>query len=110
MTQILKTQHHQKRNTRNPASPRAHTFEGRTMRTYYRRDPAEMAATLRVLATRAHEAVKSLEHRRQPLSLAELAELRVAIRQLEDDFRTQDLHGLVPYVAALREHVETRLM
>ncbi len=90
-------------------SPHAHAFEGCTMRRNAHRDPAEMAAALRFLATRAHEAVKALEtHQLRPAN-AEVIELMVAIRQLEDDFRTQSLHHLVPYVSALRHQVQTRL-
>ncbi|MGC8643873.1 MAG: hypothetical protein ACP5XB_28765 [Isosphaeraceae bacterium] len=79
------------------------------MRPYTRRDPAEMAASLRSLATRAHQAVKAFETRQHRLAGVELNELVSAIRQLEDDFRKQELHHLVPYVVALRHQVQTRL-
>jgi hypothetical protein len=80
------------------------------MRPNSRRDAADMAASLRSLATRAHEAVKAFETRRHRPPSEELAELMAAIHQLENDFRTQNLHDLIPYVAALRHQVETRLV
>jgi hypothetical protein len=103
------TQTRPKRLIRTPFSPHAHGLEGHTMRPHYRRDAAEMAATLRSLATRAHQAVKAHESGQRRLAHGELAELKSAIHQLEDDFRGQDLHDLVPYVAALRHQVERRL-
>ena len=39
----------------------------------------------------------------------ELSDLRNAIAQLEDDFRSQNLDTVIPYVVALRQQVEARL-
>lgn len=98
-----------KRLTRTTSPPHAAAFEGRTMRRHTRRDPAEMAAALRSLALRAHQAVKAFETRQHRPDCSELSELVSAICQLEDDFRKQELHHLVPYVAALRHQVQIRL-
>jgi hypothetical protein len=103
------TQTMQKRFSRTSSPPHVPAFEGRAMRPHTRRDAAEMAATLRSLATRAHQAVKAFETRQHRLAGSELTELVSAICQLEDDFRKQELHHLVPYVAALRHQVQTRL-
>ena len=90
--------------------PHARAFEGRIMKQNYRRDAADMAASLRSLATRAHEAVKAFESRKHRPGGHELAELLAAIHELENDFRAQNLDDLVPYVTALRQQVETRLV
>ena len=98
-----------KRFPRTSSPPHVHAFEGRSMRPHARRDAAEMAAALRSLAIRAHQAVKAFESRQHRLAGSELHDLLSAICQLEDDFRKQELHHLVPYVAALRHQVQTRL-
>jgi Spy/CpxP family protein refolding chaperone len=79
------------------------------MRPTIRRDAADLAATLRALATRAHEAVRAAGDRAEGPMRHELSELRNAIAQLEDDFRSQNLDTVIPYVVALRQQVEARL-
>ena len=79
------------------------------MRTMIRHDAADLAATLRALATRAHEAVKIASDHADGSTRHELSDLRNAIAQLEDDFRSQNLHTMVSYVVALRQQVEAKL-
>ena len=79
------------------------------MRPTIRHDAADLAATLRALATRAHEAVKAAGRSRDGPGRNELSDLRNAIAQLEDDFRSQNLDIMVSYVAALRHQVEAKL-
>ena len=98
-----------KRIYRTPSSPHAHGPEGRAMRPTMRHDAADLAATLRALATRAHEAVKATGDHAEGSMRRELSDLRNAIAQLEDDFRSQNLNTMVSYVAALREQVEAKL-
>ena len=68
------------------------------MRPTIRHDAADLAATLRALAARAHEAVKATGDRAEGPIRHELADLRNAIAQLEDDFRSQHLDTVIPYV------------
>ena len=100
-----------KRTHRTTSPPHAHGPEGRVMRPTIRHDAADLAATLLALATRAHEAVKAAgdhDHADGPRR-NELSDLRNAIAQLEDDFRSQNLDIMVSYVAALRHQVEAKL-
>ncbi|QEH35671.1 hypothetical protein OJF2_42260 [Aquisphaera giovannonii] len=85
--------------------------EGRAMgsRSQIRHDPAELAASLRMLTARAHEAVKAAEARRFILNGDEVAELKAAIRGLEDQFRAQNMGHLVPFVVSLRERIDAKL-
>jgi Spy/CpxP family protein refolding chaperone len=98
-----------KRTHRTVTPPHAPGPEGRAMRTKIRHDAAELAATLRALATQAHEAVKATGDHSDGSMRHELSNLRNAIAQLEDDFRSQNLTTMVPYLVALREQVESKL-
>jgi hypothetical protein len=69
-------------------------------------DPAGLAETLRALALRAHRAIRT---ERTEETRRERDELRHALGRLESDCSSQGLNRLVPYVAALRREVETRL-
>jgi hypothetical protein len=79
------------------------------MRSTIRHDAADLAATLRALATRAHEAVRASGDQVDGSMHHELSDLRNAIVQLEDDFRRQRLDSMVTYVVALRQQVESKL-
>jgi hypothetical protein len=83
-------------------------------------DPADLSASLRELAVRAHRLVRSADER-SPQSRAdvdpgflfnlerELLELHTEIAQLERRLRAQNLANLVAYVSALRQRVEEYL-
>jgi hypothetical protein len=76
-----------------------------------RHDPAALSATLRELATRAHQVVRSA--RADGLSAhsrKELGELHAQIVQLQRSLQAQSLDGLVPYVSALRQEVRSLLL
>ena len=80
-------------------------------------DPADIAATLRDLAARAHRAVRALD----PASgrgdaaappadaLRELAELHPRIVGLQQSLDGECQWGLASYLSALRREVESRL-
>jgi hypothetical protein len=72
-------------------------------------DAADLAASLRALAIRTHHLLRSAEETNQRVDRAELRALRTAILDLEADFLNQDLHGLLPYVRALRDQIELEL-
>ena len=83
-------------------------------------DPADLSASLRELAVRAHRLVRSAD-RSSPQSRSdvdpgflfnldrELLELNTEIAQLERRLRAQNLADLVAYVSALRQRVEQYL-
>jgi len=72
-------------------------------------DPADLAEALRVLAIRAHHALKIARDRVDESIRVELHDLRTAIRCLEDEFRTQQLDRMLPYVVSLRHQIESLL-
>ena len=78
-----------------------------------RYDAADLASTLRALASRAHQMVKVVEGRDaqdDPDQIRhDLADLNQAICSLEDQVKTQNLLSLVPYISALRQKVEFAL-
>ena len=85
--------------------------EGRAMGSHpnLRHDPAELAAALRSVTTRAHRAVKDAESSHKPVNRDELAELQVAVQELESEFRTHNMVHLVPFVTSLRQQIDARL-
>lgn len=86
-----------------------HGSDGRTPWSGAQNDPAALAEALRVLAIRAHHALKIAQDRVDESIRVELHDLRVAIRWLEDEFRTQQLDRMLPYVVSLRNQVESLL-
>lgn len=79
-----------------------------------RPDPADLAATLRDLAARAHRAVRAIdaatgEGRPATSDLRELAELHPRIVALQQGLDTVTQQGLASYLSALRREVESRL-
>jgi hypothetical protein len=72
-------------------------------------DPADLAEALRVLAIRAHHALKIAQDRVDESIRVELDDIRTAIRWLEDEFRTQQLDRMLPYVVSLRHQIESLL-
>jgi hypothetical protein len=98
-----------KRFIRTPSQSLLHGFETCNMTPGSSHEAADLAATLRVLASKAHEAVKAIETRQRHLTCKELDDLRIAIGCLENEFRAQNLRSLIPYVVALRQQVETKL-
>ena len=61
------------------------------------------------LAIRAHHALKIAQDRVDESIRVELRDLRNAIRWLEDEFRTQQLDRMLPYVVSLRNQIESTL-
>ena len=87
----------------------AHTRSAEASRDV-RHDPAELAVTLRDLATRAHRAVRALDA--APAADAarrELAELHPRIVELQRGIDGESQQGLGSYLSALRREVESRL-
>jgi hypothetical protein len=82
-----------------------------------RHDPADLAATLRDLAARAHRAVRALDaapgrgdSAAPPAdALRELAELHPRIVELQHGLEADSQRGLASYLSALRREVESRL-
>jgi hypothetical protein len=73
------------------------------------RHAAELAQTLRALATRAHQAVKAAGAFGKPTNTLELIDLQTEIHRLEIELETQGLAHLLGYVVALRREVESKL-
>jgi len=69
-------------------------------------DAADLSATLRELAMRAHQLVRATDASKRE---QELTEVHARIVQLERSLDQQDLGGLASYVSALRQRVEERL-
>jgi hypothetical protein len=82
-----------------------------------RHNPANLGATLRDVAVRAHRAVRALEAASHQGAggtdvsepLRELAELQPRIVQLQQDLDPKSQDGLASYLSALRREVENRL-
>jgi hypothetical protein len=74
-----------------------------------RRDPAELAATLRDLAARAHRAVRAADAAPAADALRELAELHPRIVELQRSIDGEAQGDLVSYLSSLRREVESRL-
>ncbi|WP_165227086.1 hypothetical protein [Aquisphaera insulae] len=74
-----------------------------------RHDPADLAAALRSVTTRAHRAVKDAGSSPNPGNREELTALQVAVQELENEFRSQNLGRLVPFVVSLRRKIDARL-
>ncbi len=73
-----------------------------------RHDPAGLSARLRELAARAHRAVRAAQAEgATDRSQRELVELHARIVQLQRSLQAHSLDGLLPYVTALRQEVET---
>jgi hypothetical protein len=80
-------------------------------------DPADLAATLRDLAVRAHRAARAVDAASSPAgdaataceSLCELARLHPRIVELQRSVEAGPDRGLASYLAALRRAVESRL-
>ena len=98
-----------KRIFRTTSPPHTHGPDGRIARSAAQNDPAALAETLRVLAIRAHHALKIAQDRVDESIRVELHDLRTAIRWLEDEFRTQQLDRMLPYVVSLRNQIESLL-
>ena len=98
-----------KRSPRSTSPPHAHGLDDRVSRSRAQSDPAALAEALRVLAIRAHHALKIAQGRVDESIRVELNDLRAAIRWLEDEFRTQQLDRMVPYVVSLRDQIESVL-
>jgi hypothetical protein len=98
-----------KRLLKSTSPPNIHRLDRRSSRSGDRNDPAALARTLRVLAIRAHHTLKIAQDRVDESIRAELHELRTAICSLEDQFRTQQLDRMLPYVLSLRSRVESVL-
>jgi hypothetical protein len=98
-----------KRVLRSTSPPNIHRPDRRSSWSGARDDPAALARTLRALAIRAHHTLKIARDRVDESIHAELHELRTAICWLEDQFRTQQLDRMLPYVRSLRSRVESVL-
>jgi len=101
-----------KRTLRTTSPPHAHGPDGRIPRSGVQNDPADpadLAEALRVLAIRAHHALKIAQHRVDESIRVELHDLRAAIRWLEDELRAQQLDRMLPYVVSLRNQIEAVL-
>ena len=98
-----------KRMLRTLSPPHAHGLDSRLSRSDALIDPADLAEALRVLAIRAHHSLKIAHDRVDESIQAELHDLRRSIRWLEDEFRSQQLDRLLPYVVSLRHQVESIL-
>jgi hypothetical protein len=69
-------------------------------------DAADLSATLRELAMRAHQLVRTTD---APKREHELTEVLGRIIQLQRSLDQQELGSLATYVSALRQRVEERL-
>ncbi len=73
-------------------------------------DPAKLSATLRTLASRAHQLVRTASDTgSQAVDSAprrELAEVHEQIVRLQRNLSLHQMHSLATYVSALRERVE----
>jgi hypothetical protein len=98
-----------KRLLRTTLPPYLHGPDCRVLRSGTQNDPAALAEALRVLAIRAHHALKIAQDRLDESIRVELHDLRTAIRWLEDEFRTQQLDRMLPYVLSLRNQIESLL-
>ena len=98
-----------KRILRITSLPQTYGPVGRMLRSGPPNDPADLAEALRVLAIRAHHAGKIAQDRVDESIRVELHDLRTAIRWLEDEFRTQQLDRMLPYVVSLRHQIESVL-
>ena len=98
-----------KRILRSTSPPDTHGPDNRMPQSDVLIDPADLAEALRVLAIRAHHALKIAQDRVDESIRVELHDLRTAIRWLEDQFRSQQLDRLLPYVVSLRHQVESML-
>ena len=101
-----------KRILRATSPPHTHGPDGRIPRSGVQNDPADpadLAEALRVLAIRAHHALKIAQHRVDESIRVELHDLRAAIRWLEDELRAQQLDRMLPYVVSLRNQIEAVL-
>lgn len=98
-----------KRILRTTPPPDTHGPDGRVPQSGTQNDPAALAEALRVLAIRAHHALRIAQDRVDESIRVELHDLRTAIRWLEDEFRTQQLDRMLPYVVSLRDQIESVL-
>ena len=98
-----------KRILRATSPPHTHGSDDRMPRSGAQNDPADLAEALRVLAIRAHHALKIAQDRVDESIRVELHDLRTAIRWLEHEFRTQQLDRMLPYVVSLRHQIESLL-
>ena len=87
----------------------AHGPDGDVLWSGTQNNPADLAEALRALAIRAHHALKIAQDRVDESIRVELRDLRTAIRWLEDEFRTQQLDRMLPYVVSLRNQIESTL-
>ncbi len=88
----------------------AHEYADRMPRLATQSDPADLAEALRTLAIRAHHAMKTAQSSVDESTREELHRVRTAIRWLEDEFKTQQLDRILPYVVSLRHQVESSLI
>jgi hypothetical protein len=94
-----------KRILRTTSPLHAHGPDCHVPRSGVQNDPADLAEALRVLAIRAHHALKIAQHRVDESIRVEFHDLRIAIRWLEDQFRAQQLDRMLPYVVSLRNQI-----
>lgn len=94
---------------RTSSPPHTHGHDSRVPRSDALIDPADLAEALRVLAIRAHHALKIAQDRLDESIRVELRDLRTAIHWLENEFRTQQLDRMLPYVVSLRREIESLL-
>jgi hypothetical protein len=96
----------------------AHGHDGRVPRAHAdAQHAADLAQTLRALATRAHQAVKEkardaadCDHASNGQSHTQtLVDLQAEIHRLQAELESQGLHRLVAYVTALRQEIEAVL-
>ncbi len=98
-----------KRILRSTSHHYTHGSDDRMSQSGAQNDPADLAEALRVLAIRAHHALKIAQDHVDESIRAELHDLSTAIRWLEDEFRTQQLDRMLPYVVSLRHQIESLL-
>ncbi len=98
-----------KRILRATSPPHMRGSDDRMSRSCAQNDPAELAEALRVLAIRAHHTLKIAQDRVDESIRVELDDIRTAIHWLEDEFRTQQLDRMLPYVVSLRHQIESLL-
>lgn len=89
--------------------PHAHGGEGRGPHRAGHPDAADIAGNLRALALHAHRLMQDTREAASPFDRTELRDVRTSLADLEADCLDQQLHGLVPYLKALRQKVEDRL-
>jgi hypothetical protein len=104
MTNTLRT-----RFTRTKSRPHTHGPDGRSWRSGVPSDPAALAEALRILAIRAHHALRIAQDRVDESIRIELNDLSAAIHSLEEEFQTQQLDRMVPYVVSLRDEIDCLL-